>query len=833
MKSNIQTYISLFSGAGIGCYGFKQEGFHCIATVELLEKRLNFQRFNDKCIYESGYISGDLCEDEIKSRIFSEFDFWEKKYSIKDLDVLIATPPCQGMSLANHKKKDELKRNSLVVESIKITQELNPKYFVFENVRNFLTTICTDIDNQEKSIKDAIENNLAAGYNILYQVLNFKDYGNPSSRTRTLVVGTRKDLLEVTPLNILPDLQKEKTLKEVIGHLKPLEWGEIDEKDIYHSFKTYSPNMLEWIKDLKEGESAFDNTDASKLPHRKIKGLVVYNVRKNGDKYKRQYWDRVAPCIHTRNDIMSSQNTLHPIDSRVFSVREVALMMSIPFEFCFSDIPFDKLNTLSVEEKRVFLRKAEMNIRHSIGEGVPTIIFKQIAQKIKVLSKKPVLSEQEVNKLIDKHKLASKENLIKFLTNYGKNFSYPNLAKIAELSNALRLENSAYYTRQDICYTVVKELPDMKSSKILRILEPSIGVGNFLPLLFEKYKTIPTVIIDALDIDSNSIEILKLLLNSIKIPDNFQINFTVGDFLLYPFEYRYDVIVGNPPYKKITNQKTLLGKYKENAHNTDTNNIFSFFIEKSLRIADYISFIVPKSLINAPEFDKTRDLLEKYTVKNITDYGEAGFKGVKIETLSFFVETQKKSSGENVIKIESYFLKKICYQKQNYIFSKDFPYWLIYRDSFFDEVAKKLKFNIFNAYRDRQISKKHTKEQGKFRVLKSRNIASNKIVDIENYDCYVDDLETFGVSKFINVTDAVLLPNLTYSPRACFLPQNCIADGSVAILTLRNGSRKITPTDLEYYSTKEFEKFYAIARNYGTRSLNIDNNSVFFFGIIG
>lgn len=127
MKSNIQTYVSLFSGAGIGCYGFKQEGFHCLATVEILKKRLDFQRFNEKCVYKTGYILGDLCQNETKDKIFAEFEFWNKHHQIKDLDVLIATPPCQGMSLANHKKKDELKRNSLVVESIKITQELNLK----------------------------------------------------------------------------------------------------------------------------------------------------------------------------------------------------------------------------------------------------------------------------------------------------------------------------------------------------------------------------------------------------------------------------------------------------------------------------------------------------------------------------------------------------------------------------------------------------------------------------------------------------------------------------------------------------------------------------------
>lgn len=62
------------------------------------------------------------------------------------------------------------------------------------------------------------------------------------------------------------------------------------------------------------------------------------------------------------------------------------------------------------------------------------------------------------------------------------------------------------------------------------------------------------------------------------------------------------------------------------------------------------------------------------------------------------------------------------------------------------------------------------------------------------------------------------------------MPQECVADGSVAILTLIDENLEITNDDLAFYSSDEFTKFYAIARNMGTRSLNIDNNSIFFFG---
>ena len=281
---------------------------------------------------------------------------------------------------------------------------------------------------------------------------------------------------------------------------------------------------------------------------------------------------------------------------------------------------------------------------------------------------------------------------------------------------------------------------------------------------------------------------------------------------------------------KLTNNKTLLSKYKVNSINQQTNNLFAFFLEKSLSLGKITSLIIPKSLINSPEFNKTRELIEEFNVLKICDYGENGFKGVKIETISLTINNKK--NDKNVVVVESYITKNINQINQNYIFSKDYPYWLIYRDNFFDNVASKLKFDIFNSFRDRQITKKDTKTKGKVRVLKSRNIISNSVKNIKGYDTYVDDISAYSVGKYINNEAAVLVPNLTYNPRACFLPKNSIVDGSVAILTLKNGSRKVTENDLEYYNSEEYEKFYRIARNYGTRSLNIDNNSVFFFGLI-
>ncbi len=830
MSERPLTYLSLFSGAGIGCHGFKQEQFECVATVEILEKRLKFQYYNQKCLFETAYISADIRQESTKQDVRNELERWKKDFGV-DLDVLIATPPCQGMSVANHKKKNEKGRNSLVVESIEMVADVMPRFFVFENVRSFLSTVCTDTEGHDRKIKHVIETTLAGNYNIHYSVINFKDYGSPSSRTRTLVLGVRKDLWEITPLDIFPDRTNEKTLRQTIGHLPSLHWGEISKADIFHAFREYPVDMRKWISGLKESESAFDNAEVENRPHRKENGEIIVNVNKNGDKYKRQSWDKVPPCVHTRNDILASQNTIHPKDDRVFSIRELALMMSIPREFCFADRSDKELNELPEGLKKKFLATEEMNIRQCLGEAVPTVILQQIAAKIRSALQQKVLNENEIKRLIDKKSLSENGNLNRFLEESISTYTYPTLAKVAELANSVRMENAAYYTRQDICFTIVKDLPDFKGSKKLHILEPSVGVGNFLPLLFKKYAAIPSVEIDLIDIDENSLDTLRLLLKTTKVPENFKLNFINADFLLYETNKIYDVVIGNPPFKRISGEKVLLGQYKDGLHNQDTNNIFSFFIERALKLGRFVALIVPKSLINAPEFNKTRELLGKFAFRKINDYGERGFRGVLIETISFIVDTEAAARKGHTLEVESYFLRKIFYQEQAYIFSNDFPYWLIYRDDFFDMVVEKLKFNIFTAFRDRQITKKITKPTGSIRVLKSRNIASNEIRDIDGYDCYVDKIDDLAVRKYLNVRDAVLVPNLTYFPRACFLPENAITDGSVAILTLRNGSRKVCAEDLEYYSTEEFTRFYAVARNHGTRSLNIDNNSVFFFGI--
>ena len=833
MNKNQKTYISLFSGAGIGCYGFKLEDFECVATNEVVERRLNIQKANDKCKYETGYILGDITSEETKKKLFDEIDFWRYNEILKEIDVIIATPPCQGMSVANHKKSfDEINRNSLVVESIKIVDTIKPKIFIFENVASFMKTACVDMNDAVISIGEAIIANLGKNYSIYSDIINFKNYGACSSRTRTLVIGVRNDLADsISPIELFPDYIPECTLRQTIGHLRPLKtWGEFDKDDIYHNFRTYPENMRNWITELNEGQSAFDNTNQSCIPHKIENGEVIYNQNKNGDKYKRQIWDKVGPCIHTRNDQLASQNTVHPTDDRVFSIRELMLMMTIPDNFKWSKISTEVLNGYDEKQKIAFMKKEEINIRQSIGEAVPTEIFKSIANKVKSFLNKANLKTMEINKIIESRNLSDVNDLTDFILENIKVLGYSTLCKIAELSNAKRTKNSAYFTNKSIITEIMKTVPDFDEQEI-HILEPSVGVGNFIPFLIKKYEHIGKVNIDVVDIDENALTILKILLQSIKIPDNVSINYINDDFLTYNFNKKYNLVIGNPPFTKLAPNDFMLNQYKLEAYNYETTNTFSFFLEKALKLGNYVSMITPKFLLNTPEFALTRELLQNMKVDYIIDFGEYGFEDILVETICINIENNSKPSNTNVISIP---LSRNEIKKQNYIFDKKFPYWIIYRNENFDNVWDSMEFDIFTVFRDRQITNPMLKPEGEVRVLKSRNINDDgtEIIDIEGYDSYIDvnTLTKLSVYKYFNNTDIYLTPNMTYNPRVMKMPKGVTVNGSLAILIPKKNI-VLTDEEMKYFASKEYREFYRIARNYQTRSLNIDSSSVCFFGI--
>ena len=281
---------------------------------------------------------------------------------------------------------------------------------------------------------------------------------------------------------------------------------------------------------------------------------------------------------------------------------------------------------------------------------------------------------------------------------------------------------------------------------------------------------------------------------------------------------------------KSTNK--LLNVYRCNAINKATTNICSFFLDKAINLGNYVALVFPKFLLNTPEFAPTRSYLSEKAIECIIDFGENGFPGVLVETLAVFINNLSRPSNTRVASITH---GKYLSQSQKYIFDEKLPYWIIYRDSRFDEVCKKLDFNVFKVFRDRQITNTLLSDSGDVRVLKSRNISDDgkKIINLSDYDSYInyEALKGLAVFEYLDRDDVYLTPNMTYKPRVMRKPKNCVVNGSLAILIPK---KDIVPTDkqMEFFSTQEYREFYQIARNYQTRSLNVDACSVFFYGLL-
>lgn len=442
------------------------------------------------------------------------------------------------------------------------------------------------------------------------------------------------------------------------------------------------------------------------------------------------------------------------------------------------------------------------------------------------------LTEQQIHRIIDSYELRHRKDVIGFINTNPEKLDIEGLSRIAELVNNERVDTSAFYTDTLIVNEIRKYLPNI-DKPIIKILEPSVGVGNFLQIIIDKYSYAEKLIIEVNDIDSKSIELLKALNKYRDIPDNVEINYLCDDFLSPLFTGvadKYDLAIGNPPFSKLT-KKSGLFDYSVTFNDTNTKNLSGFFLQKCMDIADRVVMVLPKYFLSAPDFLTTRNRTQRNKIERILDFGEKGFKGVLIETIAIYIDMLHKPD-----KTISYSLTKDIenIQDQSILTSSEFPNWLLYRNEFFNDIAAKMKFDIFNVFRDRQLTNSVLKASGAVPVIKSRNILrdGSSIVSIDGYDRFIDmeEVEKYTVGKYFGRDDVYLSPNMTYYPRVIPKPCNVLVNGSVAILENKT-DLEIKKEHIDFLCSETFEKFYSIARNYSTRSLNIDNNSIKFFGL--
>ncbi len=269
--------ISLFSSSGIGDLGLKANGIETIIGCELLEERMNLFHNNypkAKCF------QGDIWEQKDEIIKFYHANYTEPPF------LILATPPCQGMSpngmgkiLNNYRnglrpKMDE--RNRLIIPTVDIILSLQPEWVILENVPNMTNTLIVDENDKLVNLIAYIKQRLGSLYCGEPVVVDAADYGVPQHRKRLITILSRNENAKKVFFGkgrLLPDFTHSAedtpstrhwvTLREAIGDLPALR-AEKGKNSVpgyggLHKVPLLDEKKRFWIDHTKEGDTAFNN----------------------------------------------------------------------------------------------------------------------------------------------------------------------------------------------------------------------------------------------------------------------------------------------------------------------------------------------------------------------------------------------------------------------------------------------------------------------------------------------------------------------------------------------------------------------------------------------
>lgn len=159
--------VSLFSGAGGMDLGFIKAGYRVIWANDFQKDAVETYRKN---------LGNHIVHEDITQ-------ITRDQLPKEPVDIVLGGFPCQGFSVANTKRSMEDKRNFLYLELLRVVKELQPKFFVAENVKGLLSM-------QKGKVLDMILKDFEnLGYRVGYQVLNAAYFGVPQNRERVIIIG--------------------------------------------------------------------------------------------------------------------------------------------------------------------------------------------------------------------------------------------------------------------------------------------------------------------------------------------------------------------------------------------------------------------------------------------------------------------------------------------------------------------------------------------------------------------------------------------------------------------------------------------------------------------
>jgi len=335
----------MFSGCGGLSLGFGMAGYHIKAMIDADKDSLLTAKKNKMA---NSYLNLDLFkEDWLES--------FSKKVKLKEVDIVIAGPPCQGFSLTGPRNLND-KRNKLYKAVFELVDKSKPKAFLIENVRGMATLYNGAV------MKDIVQEFSNLGYRVSTKILNSKDFGVPQARDRLFYVGLKNtEFIFPSPIfdsdsyvscrEALEDLPSLDNLVEVFNYTlnESSDYQKLiknnSKKLTNHQATRHTKEVIDVIKQVPEGGNHKD------LPP------GVGESRKFNEAWTRYHGDKPSRTIDTGH-----RNHFHYKYNRVPTVRENCRLQSF-------------LDTFEVHGTRTSQNK-------QIGNAVPVLLAKILAEEI-------------------------------------------------------------------------------------------------------------------------------------------------------------------------------------------------------------------------------------------------------------------------------------------------------------------------------------------------------------------------------------------------------------------------------------------------------------------
>jgi len=360
--------VDLFAGCGGLSLGLERAGFTSVYVNELHNDALETYLAN-RTDFEV-----DLADPRRHSNDIRKIT--NKRQSVLDLanylnaqhgelGLVVGGPPCQGFSGIGHRRtfsdlaKEDIPTNHLYEDMAIMVDELQPRAFIFENVRGLLSARWNASGEKGEIWADIVRTFSSVGerrgkkqYRIGWSLVYAKDYGVPQNRPRVVLVGIREDILfrsvsDVASGLIPNPIGGAPDLVDLLGDLIDPEWGEVSETIRYpHGVQN---KVQEDLRRGRDGTVSRKGSFLTEMEYSKHSADVTakfsYMLTNNGKIPKhfqtKKFAQRLMPARWAESGPSITATSLpddyvHFSQPRILTVREWARLQTFPDWYKFS-----------------------------------------------------------------------------------------------------------------------------------------------------------------------------------------------------------------------------------------------------------------------------------------------------------------------------------------------------------------------------------------------------------------------------------------------------------------------------------------------------------------